>query len=150
MTFKPGQSGNPAGYPKGHPHKVTVQLKKIIDAAPPTITRDILADAKRGDSLSRSLFARHFLPRVRINHAPVELPPIANAGDAAEAMRKLAEDVAKGTLDFEAAAAITAPLQAFVQATNVAALELRLEEALQQIQRLQGVVDGLVAAKAME
>jgi hypothetical protein len=147
LTFKPGVSGNPAGKPKG-PHKVAKELHRIISAASPGLTRSILADAKKGDSLSRSLFARHFLPKTRINLEPLpETPLVTNAEEAAARLAEISAKVASGELDFEAAAAITAPLQAYIGAINVATLEAKFEAALEQIERLQATVDQLVAAK---
>ena len=47
--FKPGQSGNPHGRPKGSRHKTTLAIEKLLDGEGEEITRKAIEKAKEGD-----------------------------------------------------------------------------------------------------
>lgn len=49
MTFQPGQSGNPAGKPKGSRNKATLAAETLLDGEAETITRKVIELAKPGD-----------------------------------------------------------------------------------------------------
>ena len=127
MTFRPGQSGNPAGKPKG-PHRVTREFRRIAGAATPGFARQIVGQVKAGDPVSQALFARYFLPRVKINPEPSKLEGPKTAADAAERSAAIFAQIADGTLDFDTAQAMLASLHEFTGAINVVELERQIGE----------------------
>jgi DNA transposition AAA+ family ATPase len=50
MTFKPGQSGNPEGRPKGARNRATVAAERLLDGEADTLTRKAIELAKKGDT----------------------------------------------------------------------------------------------------
>jgi hypothetical protein len=127
MPFRPGQSGNPAGKPKG-PHRVTREFRRIAGAATPDFARQIVGQVKAGDPVSQALFARYFLPRVKINPEPSKLEGPKTAADAAERSAAIFAQIADGTLDFDTAQAMLASLHEFTGAINVVELERQIGE----------------------
>jgi len=49
MRFQKGQSGNPAGRPRGTRNKSTVLLQNMLEGEAEAITRKVIALAKEGD-----------------------------------------------------------------------------------------------------
>jgi hypothetical protein len=127
MPFRPGQSGNPAGKPKG-PHKTTRDLRKIVNAATPAFARQVIKQAKAGDHASQALFARHLLTRTKINPEPIEIERPKTAAEAAERSAAIFVQIADGTLDFDTAQAMSAALHEFTAALNVVDLERQIGE----------------------
>jgi Family of unknown function (DUF5681) len=48
-AFEPGQSGNPAGKPKGARNKTTLAVEALLDGEAETLTRKAIELAKAGD-----------------------------------------------------------------------------------------------------
>jgi hypothetical protein len=48
-TFKPGQSGNPAGKPRGSRNRTTLAVEALLDGEAETLTRKAIELAKAGD-----------------------------------------------------------------------------------------------------
>jgi hypothetical protein len=46
LKFKPGQSGNPAGPPRGKPHKLTAFVRKMVDDKGGAIVKKIIERAE--------------------------------------------------------------------------------------------------------
>lgn len=66
MTFRPGESGNPNGKPKGALGKRTLILKEITDLASKSalpIAQQLVERALEGDIKAAELFFRTFLPK---------------------------------------------------------------------------------------
>jgi hypothetical protein len=51
MTFLPGQSGNPAGRPRGSRNKKTLFLESLLDGESEALMRRLIGLAKMGDDL---------------------------------------------------------------------------------------------------
>ena len=96
--FRPGQSGNPAGRPRGARSKITVAVETLIDAASTDIANKAIELAKAGDpTMVRALLDRAAPPR-RDRHIPFELPSMDRAADAVKAAAAIAKAVADGEL----------------------------------------------------
>ncbi len=50
MTFKPGQSGNPHGRPRGARNRATVAAEELLDGEADALTRKAIELAKQGDT----------------------------------------------------------------------------------------------------
>jgi hypothetical protein len=133
--FQPGVSGNPKGAPRG-PHKMTREVNRLASAAGPSIVKDIINRAKRGDPFLQSLFVRHLLPRSRLNPEPDEVEKPKTAREAAERLAEIYATIASGALDFDTAATMISALQAFITGFKVAELEQRAIEMREEIARL--------------
>jgi Family of unknown function (DUF5681) len=53
--WRPGQSGNPSGRPKGARNKITLVVEALLDDEAETITRKAIEVAKSGDMTAPTL-----------------------------------------------------------------------------------------------
>ena len=98
MTFKKGQSGNPAGKPKGTRNKTTVLLKALLDGKVEELTKKAIEMAGEGDPAMMRLCIERLIPPRKDRPINFELPPLKSTQDASLAMLKILEGVAKGEL----------------------------------------------------
>jgi Family of unknown function (DUF5681) len=82
--FRPGESGNPAGRPKGSRNKTTLALEALLEGEAENITRKVIELAKAGDVPAIRLCLDRLLPMRRDRPATFEVPSIQNAEDAAD------------------------------------------------------------------
>lgn len=133
--FRPGQSGNPAGRPKGARNKITVAIEALIDAASTDIATKAIELAKAGDAtMIRALLDRAAPPR-RDRHIPLELPPMERAADAVKAAAAIAQAVADGELKPSEASELSDFVANYAKALEISDLEARL-------QRLEAAANG--------
>lgn len=130
--FKPGQSGNPAGRPKGivdSRHRLRAALEPHADG----LLEQAIALAKGGDAGMLSFLLSRALPAVKPESAPVvvELPEGAGLTERAEAIVAAA---AAGALPASVAAELLSGLGTIAKLRESDELEARiaaLEERLQ-------------------
>ena len=65
MPFQPGQSGNPAGRPRGARNKTTVLLEELIERDGEDLTRHFIEQAKTGDARALGCLMGMILPSAR-------------------------------------------------------------------------------------
>ena len=97
-TFKPGQSGNPSGRPKGARNRATLALEAILEGEAEAITRKVIELALDGDTVALRLCLDRIAPARRDRHIAFALPPVATASDAVTASAALVAAVADGEL----------------------------------------------------
>jgi Family of unknown function (DUF5681) len=74
--FEPGQSGNPAGRPKGSRNKATLAVEALLDGEAEEITRKAIELAKKGDLAAIRPFASIGLrPREETGLSSSRCPP---------------------------------------------------------------------------
>ena len=100
MKFQTGKSGNPAGMAKGKSHKVTGQVRALINDNSADILRKVIEQAKNGDSQAQAAFLK-LMPRHRTVMAPVDLKPAADASEAKLQIARLASLTAKSEMDID-------------------------------------------------
>ena len=83
--FQPGQSGNPAGKPKGARNRTTLAIEALIDGAADDIATKAIELAKAGDATMIRALLDRAAPARRDRHIPFELPPMEKAADAVKA-----------------------------------------------------------------
>ena len=86
MPFQPGQSGNPAGKPKGSRNKTTLAMEALLDGEHEAITRKAIELAKDGDGLALRLCIERLLPPRRDRPVKFKLSKLETAADAAAAL----------------------------------------------------------------
>ena len=96
--FQPGQSGNPAGRPKGARHRTTVAIEALLEGEAETITRKAIEAAKGGDLVAIKLVLDRICPPRKSRPVHIELPPIGDAEGVAEAQQEVLRAACAGEL----------------------------------------------------
>ncbi len=124
--FQPGQSGNPAGKPRGARNHATRAAQALIDGKAKEVVEKALELALAGDGpVLRAILDRLCPPR---KDAPVKvkLPAIETAADLPAVTAALLDGVSKGQLTPSEAQALAGLVEAHRKALEVCDLEKRL------------------------
>ena len=116
MPFQPGQSGNPAGRPRGSRNKATVIVEKLLDDSAGELTTAAISRATGGDPAALRACMDRVAPRLR--HRPLDfpLPPLVTLADTPVAIAAIAQGLAQGELDREEAVALMRAVRDFALA----------------------------------
>jgi hypothetical protein len=72
MPFKTGQSGNPAGKPKGTKDKRT-ELRELLKPHAPELVAKVVQMAKDGDAAALRICIDRLIPPIKAVEEPIEL-----------------------------------------------------------------------------
>lgn len=114
--FQKGQSGNPAGRPKGSRAKTALKLDAILEGEAEAVTRKAIEMAKAGDTVALRLCLDRLCPPRKDRHVTFTLPPIETAADLPRASGALLQAVAAGELTPSEAADFGNAIRAHVAA----------------------------------
>lgn len=124
--WKPGQSGNPAGKPKGARNHVLMALDKLGGEAAQAVLEKAVESAKGGDARAAELILSRVWPARKGRPVALTLPPVLTAADLPAALAAVVEALAAGDVTTEEAAAVAAVLDLQRKAIETADLERRL------------------------
>lgn len=124
--FLAGQSGNPAGRPKGARNRITVALEKILDGDAESILRKAVELAQDGDPTAMRLCLDRLLPPRKDRPIRFDLPPILTTDDLPKATGAIVAAVAAGELTPSEAAEISKTLDVHVRAIEATELHRRM------------------------
>jgi hypothetical protein len=125
--FRPGQSGNPAGKPKGARNKTTLAIEALLDGEGEALTKKAIELAKNGDMQALKLCMDRIAPPRKDSLVTFALPPMKSSGDAVAAMAALVDAVAAGELTPMEAGELTKMVQAFAKVIETADLDERIK-----------------------
>ncbi|GLS18111.1 hypothetical protein GCM10007874_11270 [Labrys miyagiensis] len=128
MTFKPGQSGNPAGKPPGSRHKATLAAEALLDGEAEGLTRKAVEMALAGDSVALRLCLDRIVPPRKDRPVSFALPEMRTAADAVSAMGAVANAVAGGELTPGEAAEFAKLIDTFTHALETLEFDERLRK----------------------
>jgi hypothetical protein len=134
MPFKPGQSGNPHGRPKGARNRATIAAEILLDGEADALTRKAIDLAKQGDTTALRLCIERILPARKDRPVSFDMPRIETVADSVKAAAALASAVADGELTPMEAAELSKVLDGYTRAVETADLAARLLR-LEQAQR---------------
>lgn len=123
-AWKKGQSGNPAGRPKGTPNP-QARLRKLIDVE--EIVRKLQAKALEGNTRAAELLLERALPPLRAVAEPVELPGLSDAATLTAKAECIVALTAAGKLSPDVATAMLSAIGQLAKATEIDDLTRRLE-----------------------
>src|SRR5436190_22686204 len=126
--FKPGQSGNPSGRPKGARHRTTVAIEALLEGEGEALTRKAIELAKAGDMQALRLCMDRLVPPRRDSPVAFGLPEMKTVGDALLAMGALVKAVADGDLTPREAAELSKLVGKYAETVRVCEIEQRLAE----------------------
>jgi hypothetical protein len=125
MAFKKGQSGNPAGKPKGTLSKRTLLAKQLETHMPDLITK-VVELAKQGDTQALKICIDRGLPAKKVIDELVDLGKPLD-GTAAEQGRLVLKAVGEGRITPDQAATLMSSIQAQARVVEIDELERRLK-----------------------
>lgn len=132
-AFEPGQSGNPAGRPKGARNRTTQAVEAILDGEAEALTRKAVEMALDGDGPAMRLCLDRLCPPRKDRVVQFDMPVIEKIADVPVATAKLMQAVADGELTPSEARDVSAAVGVHVEAIKAVDLDRRLariEEAI--------------------
>ena len=98
--FAPGQSGNPAGRPKGSRNKVTQLCAELLGDEAEDVMRSAIKRAKKGDGVALRLCVERLLPvrASRDRTVTIDIPGVAAAADLVDAAGAVISHAAAGEI----------------------------------------------------
>jgi hypothetical protein len=96
--WKKGQSGNPAGMPKGTRHRATQLAEKLMEDDAEDIVQAVISSAKAGDPTAMRLCIERLVPVRKGRPVTFDLPDIEAASDITKALGVIAKSMAVGEL----------------------------------------------------
>ena len=120
--FRKGQSGNPAGRPKGSLNRATIMAQALIDGKSEALTQTLIQMALERDPVAMRLSMERILPPRKDRPVRFQLRPIGSARDAAEAQSDIAAAVSSGRMTPAEGAGISRVLANAAKAFEVAEL----------------------------
>ena len=115
MPFQPGQSGNPAGRPRGARNQTTMIVEELLAGNAEAITRKLIDQAQAGNPASMAFLARSLLPRRKGAFIRIDLPELEKASDAPTAIAAIYAAVCAGELVPADGNALIRMVEAFVR-----------------------------------
>ncbi len=133
--FQPGQSGNPAGRPKGARNKATLLIQELLDGEAERLGRKLIEMALEGDGTAMRLAVERIVPPRKDRPVEVSLPTMQTAADAVAATGALFAQVAAGDLTPGEASELAKLVDTFARTVEVQDLERRLAKLEEGLKR---------------
>jgi Family of unknown function (DUF5681) len=124
--FKPGQSGNPAGRPKGARNATTLAVEALLDGEAEELTRKAIELGLAGDVTALRVCMDRIVPPRKDRHVAFALPAVKEPADAAKALSAIVAAVANGELTPSEASELTKLVEGFARVLETVNHEERL------------------------
>jgi len=124
--FKPGQSGNPAGKPRGTLHKATQAALALLEGEGEALTRKAVEMALAGDTTALRLCLERLIPPRKERHVSVDLPSVSTVADLGLVTSALLEAAGQGVITPGEAQALGGLVEAHRKALELGEIERRI------------------------
>lgn len=131
MPFQPGQSGNPAGRPRGSRNKKALALEGLLDGEAEAVMAKMIAMAKMGDDVAMRLCVERMMAPRRERPVPLALPRIESDADVRKAAADVMEALAEGEITPKEAEQLLRTIAGacvILQSSDLAARLTRMEQ----------------------
>jgi len=125
--FEKGQSGNPAGRPRGSRNRATQAMQLMLDGEAQALTRKAVELALEGDTTALRLCLDRIGPARRERVVPLKLPPVRDAADLAGTMTAIMAAAGKGAISPDEAGRLARLVEVFLRAVETRDFERRLQ-----------------------
>ena len=98
MPFQKGESGNPAGRPRGARNRATILTQNLLADDAETIARKAIELAKDGDIAAIRMCMDRLAPARKDEPVVLDLPPLDTAADTVAASARIVAAVTAGDL----------------------------------------------------
>lgn len=126
--FRKGQSGNPAGRPKGAKNRKTLMAELLLEGEAEALARKAVELALGGSEAALRLCLDRLIAPRRERPVNFAVPEIKEAGDIAAAMAAVIAAIADGALSPGEAAALSHTVDTFLRAIDARDFEQRLKQ----------------------
>ena len=126
MAFKPGQSGNPAGRPKGIKDR-RVQRRELFEAHAEELVAKAIQLALDGDAQALRMCLDRIVPPVKESPVTITLPDVKDAAGCDAAQAAILQAVASGELLPSQGEALSALVEHRRKAIETSELVRRIE-----------------------
>jgi hypothetical protein len=124
--FAPGQSGNPAGKPKGARHRTTLLAERLMQTDVVEVVHAVINQAKGGDTSAAKLILERIAPVRRGAAVQLELPELRTPQDVGGAIAELVRAMAEGQITVDEALTVSHVLESRLRAIETIDLDARL------------------------
>lgn len=136
--FKPGQSGNPRGRPKGSRNRVTKLMEELFEGEAEEIARVVIEKAKNGDTTCLRLVVERLCPALKERPVTFELPALETADAIVRASEAVLRAVSEGDLTPGEASSVGAILRAHAEALATREHAARISELEERLRAMEG------------
>ncbi|MDF1613657.1 DUF5681 domain-containing protein [Desulfurivibrio dismutans] len=126
--FKPGQSGNPKGRPKGSRNKATLAALELLEGELEGLTRKAVELALNGDIQALRLCIERLVPVAKEKAVKLRLPKITASRELSELTGAILEAVSIGDLMPGEAATLARVVSDHAKVLELTEIEARLTE----------------------
>jgi hypothetical protein len=126
--FQTGQSGNPAGRPKGTRNAAILAVDRLLASEAEALTRKAIDLALAGDTTALKLCLERLAPPVRTRPIHIDLPEAATAADVDHGMTVLLHATAAGDVTPAEAQSLAQIFEIKRKSIETTAIEERLAQ----------------------
>jgi hypothetical protein len=126
MPFEKGESGNPAGRPRGSRNRTALLMENLLGYEAEAIGRKAVEMAIKGDMAAIRLCMDRLAPARKDEPVAFELPPLEKPADSVAAAATLVAAVAEGELTPSEAAQLAKVIEVYVRAIETKVFDERL------------------------
>lgn len=133
--WKPGESGNPKGKPKGVKHKTTQLAEQMIGDEAQQIIRRVIDGALAGDAVCIRLCMERLSAPIKERAVKASLPVMNDSSDTLKAMAALVQMVGNGDLTPGEGSALAGLVDGCRKAIETQDIEKRIAALEQSIEK---------------
>jgi hypothetical protein len=124
--FRPGQSGNPAGKPRGARNRATMLAEEMLDGQARELIQKAIDLALSGDIDALRLCISRLCPPRKDRPVKISIPPIHTCEDVMEAHAKIIRAVASGKITPEEGSTISGLIENCRKSIETSDIERRI------------------------
>ena len=126
QAWKPGESGNPRGKPKGTRNRATMMVLSLMEAGAKEITLAVVGAAKAGDLTAAKMVIERLAPPMRERLITIDLPDVQTAQGIAAAQAAILQSAASDEITPSEAATLAGVVEMRRRALETEELERRI------------------------
>jgi hypothetical protein len=126
MVFKPGNSGNPQGRPKGALNQTTRAAQELLDGKAQALTRKAVELAQDGNVVALRLCLERLIPPRKDRPIILKLPKVVGVGNIPKALEAVLKAVAGGEITPQEGQTVAGMIEAYRKGMELTDIEARL------------------------